>query len=134
MFLNDIRSIFDIPWNDEITYGEVRRAEEVEHSAYSFDEADVTQLRRQFEEWEGEAGRLLELESERGPLVLPAYEAALRCSHLFNVLDARGAFSVTERAASIQRIRRLSCRCAAAYLEQREAAGFPLLRREASEP
>ncbi len=61
------------------------------------------------------------------PLVLPAYEATLKCSHLFNVLDARGAFSVTERAASIRRIRRLACRCAAAHVAQREAAGFPLL-------
>ncbi len=133
MFLNDIRSIFDIPWNEDVTYGELRRAEEVEHSAYSFDEADISQLQRQFEEWESEAGRLLALEGKRGPLVLPAYEAVLRCSHLFNVLDARGAFSVTERAASIQRIRRLSCRCAEAYLEQREAAGFPLLRGRAGE-
>ena len=61
------------------------------------------------------------------PVVLPAYEATLKCSHLFNVLDARGAFSVAERAACIQRIRRLACRCAAVYLEQREALGFPLL-------
>jgi glycyl-tRNA synthetase alpha chain len=128
MFLNDIRSIFDIPWNDDLSYGEIRRVEEVEHSAYSFDEAAISQLQRQFEEWESDAGRLLALEGKHGPLVLPAYEAALRCSHLFNTLDARGAFSVTERAASIQRIRRLSCRCAKAYLEQREAAGFPLLR------
>jgi glycyl-tRNA synthetase alpha chain len=67
-------------------------------------------------------------ESSPAPLVLPAYEAALRCSHLFNVLDARGAFSVTERAAHIQRIRRLACRSAEAHLRQREAAGFPLLR------
>jgi len=124
MVLNDIRNIFDIPWNDDLTYGEIRHAEEVEHSAYSFNEAFIPLLQRQFEEWESEAVRLLELEV---PLALPAYEAALRCSHLFNVLDARGAFSVTERAASIQRIRRLSCRCASAYLAKREAAGFPLL-------
>jgi glycyl-tRNA synthetase alpha chain len=124
MFLNDIKNIFDIPWNDDVTYGEIRLAEEVEHSAYSFDEADIGLLRKQFEEWERDSGRLLDLDT---PLAVPAYEAALRCSHLFNVLDARGAFSVTERAASIQRIRRLACRCAAAYLEQREKAGFPLL-------
>ena len=89
-------------------------------------------LRREFEQWEADAVRLLELgedeEDSAAPVVLPAYEATLRCSHLFNVLDARGAFSVAERAASIQRIRRLACRCASAYLRQREQAGFPLLR------
>jgi glycyl-tRNA synthetase alpha chain len=134
MFLNDIRNIFQIPWNDELTYGAVRHTEEVEQSAYAFDEADVPFHREQFERWEREAERLLGRtapgagdEPEPAPLVLPAYEAALKCSHLFNVLDARGAFSVTERAAHIQRIRRLACRCADAQLRQREAAGFPLL-------
>jgi glycyl-tRNA synthetase alpha chain len=135
MFLNDIRNIFDIPWNDDVTYGDVRHAEEVEHSRYSFDEADVEFFRAQFEAWEREAGRLLGRTEGAGddarpaPLVLPAHEATLKCSHLFNVLDARGALSVTERAASIQRIRRLACRTAAAYLARREAAGFPLLAR-----
>jgi len=125
MYLNDIRNVFDIPWNGQVSYGEVRHAEEVEHSRYSFEGADVDLLRRQFDSWEAEAARLLD--GER-PLVLPAYEAALKCSHLFNVLDARGAFSVTERAACIRRIRRLACRCAAAHVAGREAAGFPLLR------
>jgi glycyl-tRNA synthetase alpha chain len=132
MFLNDIRSVYDIPWNDSLTYGEVRRQEEIEHSVYSFRVADVAFLRREFDQWEREAARLLgDLEGGQGtvgPVVLPAYEATLRCSHLFNVLDARGAFSVAERAASIQRIRRLACSCASAYLRQREAMGFPLLR------
>jgi glycyl-tRNA synthetase alpha chain len=124
MFLNDIKNIFDIPWNDAgITYGDVRHREEVEHSTYSFQEADVGFFRTQFESWEKEAGRLVEL-----PLIVPAHEAVLKCSHLFNVLDARGALSVTERAAFIQRIRKLACRVADAYVAQREAAGFPLLR------
>src|SRR5262245_38431847 len=123
MFLNDIRNIFDIPWNGSVTYGEVRRGEEVEHSIYSFREADVELLRRHFADWEGEAVRLLDRtepgptttvadgggpnvgEAVPAPLVLPAYEAVLKCSHLFNVLEARGAVSVTERAALIQRIR-----------------------------
>jgi glycyl-tRNA synthetase alpha chain len=126
MFLNDIRNIFDIPWNDTVRYGELRRQEEVEQSAWCFREADLDLLRTQFEGWEKEAERLLG--SLEAPLVWPAYEAALKCSHLFNVLDARRAISVTERAAFIQRIRRLACRAAAAYLAQREAAGFPLLR------
>jgi glycyl-tRNA synthetase alpha chain len=134
MFLNDIRNIFDIPWNGEVTYGEVRRSEEVEHSVYSFREADVELFRRHFSDWEAEAGRLLarteekEGETVAAPLVLPAYEAVLKCSHLFNVLEARGALSVTERAASIQRIRRLACRCADAHLRKRQGAGLPLLR------
>ncbi len=133
MFLSNIRNIFDIPWNDEITYGQVRRSEEVEQSTYCFREADPVFLRAQFEQWEAESTRLLERVEEGtdaarpSPLVLPAYEAALKCSHLFNVTDARGALSVTERAAVIGRIRRLACRCAEAYLAQREALGFPLL-------
>jgi glycyl-tRNA synthetase alpha chain len=132
MFLNDIRNIFDIPWNERLTYGEVRRQEEIEQSEYSFRAADVAFFREQFTSWEREAAALLDRgassESQNaGALVLPAYEGALRCSHLFNVLDARGTFSVTERAAYIQRIRRLACRCAGAYLAQREALGFPLL-------
>jgi glycyl-tRNA synthetase alpha chain len=136
MFLNDIRNIFDIPWNDTLTYGDVRHAEEVEHSAYSFHGADVALLKGQFDAWEQEALRLLQREADDDgeqrpdPLVLPAYEAVLKCSHLFNVLDARGALSVTERATSIQRIRRLACRCADAYLAKREAKGFPLMTRQ----
>ena len=141
MFINDIRNIFDIPWNEHLTYGDVRHAEEVEHSAYSFEAADVPMLQQQFERWEAECGRLIGVgddqpagESAEGgeasqPLVLPAYEAALKCSHLFNVLDARGALSVTERAAYIQRIRQLACRAAEAYVADRERRGFPLLER-----
>jgi glycyl-tRNA synthetase alpha chain len=124
MFLNDIRNIFDIPWNGELTYGAVRRREEVEHSEYSFRAADVAFLRGEFAGWEREALRLLAWTAggdQSSPLVLPAYEATLRCSHLFNVLDARGALSVTERAASIQRIRRLACRCAQAWLARQAA-------------
>ncbi len=130
MFLNNIRNVFDIPWNDGLSYGEVRRQEEIEHSVYSFRVADVLFLREEFQRWEREADRLLGTleEDEPATVLLPAYEATLRCSHLFNVLDARGAFSVAERAASIQRIRRQACRCASAYVVQRKALGYPLLR------
>ena len=127
MYLNDIRSIFDIPWNDRVTYGDVRHAEEVEHSRYAFEGADLEWYRALFDRWEAEAARLLEPGDEPPTMLLPAYEATLKCSHVFNTLDARGAFSVTERAASIQRIRRLSCLAAAAWVRQREAAGHPLL-------
>jgi glycyl-tRNA synthetase alpha chain len=136
MYLNDIRDVYRIPWNDALSYGDVRHAEEVEHSVYSFEEADIAYFRRQMDGWEAEAGRLLERKTARdgepaaAPVVLPAYEATLKCSHLFNVLDARGAFSVTERAANIQRVRRLACRCADAWLARREAAGYPLSRSE----
>jgi len=132
MFINDIRNVFLIPWNDRLTYGDVRRGDELEQSIYAFEEADVALLHAQFEQWEGEAGRLLSPAEPAAarrawPLVLPAYEATLKCSHLFNVLDARGAFSVTERAAFMKRIRSLACRCAAAFLDRRKAEGFPLL-------
>jgi glycyl-tRNA synthetase alpha chain len=127
MFLNDIRNIFDIPWNAGVTYGQVRRDEEVDMSHFCFRDAAPELVRGQFEGWEAESARLLA--REEGPNVWAAYEAALKCSHLFNVLDARGAISVTERAAFIGRIRRLAVRCADAWLERREAAGFPLLPR-----
>jgi glycyl-tRNA synthetase alpha chain len=99
-----------------VTYGDVRKREEVEHSIYSFREADVAMFRTMFEMWEKEAARLAAI-----PLVIPAHEAVLKCSHLFNVLDARGAISVTERAAFIQRIRKLACAVAEAHL----ARGVP---------
>ena len=118
MYLNDLKNVYEIPWNDHVTYGDVRHAEEVEHSVYSFEEADTGYFGEQLERWELEARRLLDLDT---PLVLPAYEAMLKCSHLFNVLDARGAFSVTERAANIQRVRRLACSCADAWVAKHEA-------------
>ncbi len=128
MFLNDIRNIFDIPWNDTVTYGQVRHDEEVDMSAFCFRDADPALVRGQFEGWEGESSRLLAREDR--PNVWAAYEAALKCSHLFNLLDARGAISVTERAAFIARIRKLAVRCAEAWLARREALEFPLLPRE----
>jgi glycyl-tRNA synthetase alpha chain len=131
MFLGLSRSIYDIAWvaprdgvdgGRGVDYGQVRHQDEVEFSKYYFEVADVEFLRAQFEGWERESGRCL----ERG-LVLPAYEGALKCSHLFNVLDARGAVSVTERVALIRRVRRLAVACAEAYVESRERLGFPLL-------
>jgi len=112
MFLNDIKNIFDIPWNDAgITYGDVRHREEVEHSTYSFREADVPFFRAQFESWEKEASRLVEL-----PLVVPAHEAVLKCSHLFNILDSSNSIGVTERTAYILRVRQLAVGIAKAYV------------------
>ncbi len=134
MFLGRTDSIYEVPWNATVRYREVRHREEVELSRYAFEVADVTMLRRQFEEWEAEAERCLEAVDTRGaadPLVIPALEAALKMSHLFNLLDARGAVAVTERVALIGRVRKVAVRCAKAYLAQREAMGFPLLRERA---
>ena len=125
MFLQRKDSAFDITWGG-LTYGQVRRQDEVELSRYAFEVADVDLLRRHFEDWEREAGRCLEVEQ---PLVLPALEASLKMSHLFNLLDARGAVSVAERVVLIARVRKLAVRAAKAYLEQRERLGFPLLPR-----
>jgi len=123
MFLQRRDSIYDIEWGGGVRYGQVRLDEEREASVYGFEVADVEMLWRHFEDWEREAGRCLEHEP---PLVLPALEATLKTSHLFNLLDARGAISVTERVGLIARVRRNAVRVARAYLEQREAAGFPL--------
>jgi glycyl-tRNA synthetase alpha chain len=123
MFLGLARSVFDVDWvPGGPSYGQVRHQEEVELARYYFELADVDFLKVQFDGQEREGRRCLKAE-----LVLPAYEAALKCSHLFNVLDARGAVSVTERVALIKRVRDLAVSCARAYLESRERLGFPLL-------
>jgi glycyl-tRNA synthetase alpha chain len=133
MFLNNIDNIFDLPWAPHpsgrkgrfITYGEVRRQEEAELSRHGFELADVDATRRMFEMQESEAARLV-----REGAVIPAYEACLKCSHLFNLLDARGALGVAERTAYIGRVRRLASACAKAFLASREERGFPLLAKE----
>ena len=123
MFLGLSRSVYDIDWvPGGPSYGQVRRQDEVEFSRYYFELADVEFLQQRFAGHEREAGRCLD-----AGLVLPAYESALKCSHLFNVLDARGAVSVTERVGLIGRVRRLAVRCAEEYLASRERLGFPLL-------
>jgi glycyl-tRNA synthetase alpha chain len=121
MFLSKVDSIYDIRWNERFTYGQVRREEEYELSKYSFETADVERTARLFGEYEQEARACLE-----AGLVLPAYEATLQCSHLFNVLDARGAVSATDRVGSIRRVRDLACACARLWVEAREKAGQPV--------
>jgi glycyl-tRNA synthetase alpha chain len=123
MYIQGRSSVYDIVWAPGITYGEVRRQEEAEHSAYAFDHATVSFLREAFETSEAEAGRLLDAD-----LVLPAYDHVLKCSHLFNLLDARGAITVAERTALMARCRTLARRCAERYLARREEQGYPLLR------
>ncbi len=115
--------MFELKWTDEITYGEVHHRAEVEYSRYNFDVADVKMLFTLFDMFEKEAHRLL---SEG--LVLPAYDMCLKCSHTFNLLDARGAISVAERTGYITRVRKIARRCAEGYIKLREEMGFPLLR------
>ncbi len=123
MFLGLSRSVYGIDWvPGGIDYGAVRHQDEVELSRYYFEVADIGYLRAQFDGAEAEAERCLEVD-----LVLPAYEHALKCSHAFNVLDARGAVSVTERVALIKRVRDLAVACANGYVASRERLGFPLL-------
>jgi len=125
MFLAGIENVFDLPWNADRTYGDLRKEEEAQFSRFNFEEADLDLHLRLFAQYESEAFRLL----EKG-LYLPAYDFCLRCSHTFNVLDARGAVSTTERPAYIGRVRKIACACAEAHLKCRESAGFPLQRRK----
>src|SRR5580658_10349674 len=124
-YLQGVDNVFDVRWSNSMTYRQVRLAEEQQFSAYSFDHADTASTRKQFDLNEAEASRLLAAYDalkgagkERFP-VLQVYDLCLKCSHLFNVLDARGVISTTERAALIGRVRQLACRTAAAYLDQR---------------
>ena len=129
MFLGLSRNVYDIDWlNNGVNYGQVRHQDEVEFSKYYFELADVDFLRQSFDGHEKEAIRCLEAE-----VVLPAYECALKCSHLFNVLDARGAVSVTERVALIKRVRNLAVACAKDYVASRERLGYPLLSEPAGD-
>ncbi len=104
-------------------YGKIRLMDERESSTYGFEVADVEMLRRHIEDWESEARRCLDHEP---PLVIPALEATLKTSHLFNLMDARGAVSVTERVGLIGRVRKNAIRAAKAYVAQREELGHPL--------
>jgi len=124
-YLQGVDNVFDVRWSNSMTYGQVRLAEEEQFSAYSFDYADTAATRKQFDLSEAEAARLLaEYEKLKGNAkkrfpVLQAYDFCLKCSHLFNVLDARGAISVTERAAMIARVRKIAIQVASAWLDQR---------------
>ncbi|MDO5713563.1 MAG: glycine--tRNA ligase subunit alpha [Tissierellia bacterium] len=124
MYLQDVDNVYDITWNENIKYGDIFHTAEYEHSVYSFDFADVDMLKTLFTTYEKEAERVI----EKG-LVLPSYDYVLKCSHTFNVLDARGAISVSERTGYIGRVRNLARKVAAKYLEQRKEMGYPLLKK-----
>jgi glycyl-tRNA synthetase alpha chain len=127
MYLQDVDNMFDLLWTDgpqgRVSYGDVFLQNEIEQSKYNFDYANVLVLMRNFDEHEQACNDLL-----AARLALPAYEQVLKASHIFNLLDARRAISVTERARFILRVRTLSRAVAQAYYASREALGFPMLR------
>jgi glycyl-tRNA synthetase alpha chain len=124
MYLQGKESVYDLVWAPGVSYGDVYHQNEVEQSRYNFELANADLLFSLFSSFEGEARRLIEAQA-----TLPAYEMVLKCSHTFNLLDARGAISVTERAAYIGRVRALARAVAQAYYESRERLGFPMLRK-----
>ena len=122
MYLQRVESIFDLVWTPGVTYRDVFHQNEVEQSTYNFEHSNTAMLFRHFDEYEAEAKRLIEAQ-----LALPAYEMVMKSSHTFNLLDARGAISVTERAAYIGRVRALARAVAQAYHDSRERLGFPMV-------
>jgi glycyl-tRNA synthetase alpha chain len=123
MYLQGKNSVFDLEWIPGVNYGDVFHQNEVEGSTYNFEIADTAMLFTLFDTYEKECNRILDT-----GLVLPAYDFALKCSHAFNLLDARRAISVTERQRFIGRVRALAKRCAEGYVQQREKLGFPLIK------
>jgi len=125
MYLQGVDNVYDLEWVNGIKYGDIHHQTEVEFSAYNFEEADTDMLFKLFDMYEQESIKLAEKD-----LVFPAYDFVMKASHAFNLLDARGAISVTERAHYIGRVRNLSRRCAQGYVAQREKLGFPLLKQK----
>ncbi len=123
MFIQNKNNVYDIDWVEGITYGDVHLQGEIEHSKYNFEYADTEMLFSLFDMYEKEAYAV----AETG-LVLPAYDYVLKCSHTFNLLDARSAISVTERTSFINRVRNMAKVCAENYVKQREELGWPLLK------
>jgi glycyl-tRNA synthetase alpha chain len=127
MYLQQVNNVFELAWTDSVTYGDLHHASEVQFSKYNFETAQVPRLMRTFEEFEAECTHLL-----NSGLILPAYDYCIKTSHVFNLLDARGAISVAERTAYIARVRALAYRCAEGYLTERERLGYPLLKSAAN--
>lgn len=127
-YLQDKESVFELEWVEGVTYGDVFLQPEFEHSKYTFEVSSTDVLFKLFTMYEEEAQRALDEQ-----LVFPAYDYVLKCSHVFNQLDARGAISVTERTGYMTRVRNLSRICASVYAEERERLGFPLLQHSTSE-
>ncbi len=123
MYLQGVDNVFNLKWTDEITYGEIFHQNELQSSKYNFELSDPDMLADMFTKFESECKRLIEEE-----LPIPAYEYCLKSSHTFNLLDARGAIGVSERASYIARVRSIANMCAGSYLQNRRKLGFPLLR------
>src|SRR5262245_7103524 len=127
MYLQGVENVYDLVWTEGLTYRDVYHQNEVEQSTYNFEQSDAAWLLEQFNGYESQAKRLIE-----AGLPLPGYEMVLKCSHTFNLLDARGAISVTERAAYIGRVRALARLVAQAYYDSREKLGFPMVKPQAA--
>lgn len=123
MYLQKVDNVYDLAWNSEVSYGDVHHKGEWEHSTYNFEVADTAMLFTLFDLYEAESQR-----ASAAGLVLPAYDYCLKCSHVFNLLEARGAISVTQRTAYIARVRGMARTVAEAYTAQREAMGHPLCK------
>lgn len=123
MYLQDVSNVYDIQWNENIKYGDVFKVAEYEQSKYAFEISNTEMLVELFNTYENECERII-----KEKLALPAYDYCLKCSHTFNLLDARGALSVSERTGYIHRVRNLARQVASLYLEQREELGYPLKR------
>ena len=127
MYIQGGENVYDVEWGNGVTYGDIFRQNEFEQSTYAFDLSDEGLLFDLFEKYEKEAMRVI-----NEGYVHPAYDYVLKCSHTFNLLDARGAISVSERTAFIGRVRKLARICAEKYLEQREKLGYPLMKKGAA--
>lgn len=123
MYLQGVDSVYDLKWNGQVTYGQIYHQNEVEQSRYNFEASNAAMLFRQFDDYENECRKLL-----NDGLPYPAYDYCLKCSHTFNLLDARGAISITERTGYIGRVRALAAAVARQFAAQREAFGYPLLK------
>ncbi len=128
MYIQGIDNVYDIQWNDRFTYRDIHHRGEVEFSHYNFNVADTELYFKLFDLFEKECLSILDYEGEN--IVLPAYDFVLKCSHVFNMLDARGAISVTERVGYITRVRNIARKCAEKFVQIRESMGYPLLNRE----
>ncbi|WP_455258531.1 glycine--tRNA ligase subunit alpha [Peptoniphilus asaccharolyticus] len=123
MYLQDVSNVYDIQWNENVKYGDVFKVAEYEQSKYAFEVSNTEMLVELFNTYENECERII-----KENLALPAYDYCLKCSHAFNLLDARGALSVSERTGYIHRVRNLARQVASLYLEQRKEMGYPLKR------
>ncbi|KOY71324.1 glycine--tRNA ligase subunit alpha [Apilactobacillus kunkeei] len=124
-YVQDVNNVFELEWSDGVKYGDIFKEPEYEHSKYSFEESNQEMLLKMFDGFETEAKKQI-----ANGLVHPAYDYVLKCSHTFNLLDARGAVSVTERAGYLSRIRRMAREIAKAFIAERKKRGFPLIKDE----